>query len=137
MVVEITSETNGTDDSKGNGGESKDGSNGTDDSKGDAEGDDVKSGSRGSYNPNGAGGSGSDSQITDTNQLPKVMVLFLIDKRNNWITLLRNKKISKMVIFKKKKVSKGESKKLDTLVKSGIEEKLAGKDYQSGRYYRN
>ena len=39
--------------------------------------------------------------------------------------------------IKKKKVSKGESKKLDTLVKSGIEEKLAGKDYQSGRYYRN
>ena len=38
--------------------------------------------------------------------------------------------------IKKKKVSKGESKKLDTLVKSGIEEKLAGKDYQSGRYYR-
>ena len=39
--------------------------------------------------------------------------------------------------IKKKKVSKGESKKLDTLVKSGIEEKLAGKDYESGRYYRN
>ena len=39
--------------------------------------------------------------------------------------------------IKKKKVSKGESKKLDTLDKSGIEEKLAGKDYQSGRYYRN
>ena len=59
------SETNGTDNSKGNGGESKDGSNGTDDSKGDAEGDDVKKGSKGGYNPNGAGGSGSDSEITD------------------------------------------------------------------------
>ena len=59
------SETNGTDNSKGNGGESKDGSNGTDDSKGDAEGDDVKKGSKGGYNPNGAGGSGNDSQITD------------------------------------------------------------------------
>ena len=50
------SETNGTDNSKGNGGESKDGSNGTDDSKGDAEGDDVKKGSKGGYNPNGACG---------------------------------------------------------------------------------
>ena len=59
------SETNGTDNTEGNGGESKDGSNGTDDSKGDAEGDDVKKGSKVGYNPNGAGGSGSDSQITD------------------------------------------------------------------------
>ena len=49
---------------------------------------------------------------------------------------IKKQKISKMVISKKKKVSKGESKKLDTLVKSGIEEKLAGKDYQSGRYYK-
>ena len=70
------------------------------------EGDDVKSGSRGSYNPNEAGGSGSDSQITDQTHCSKVMVLFLIDKRNNWITTLRNKKISKMVIFKRRKFPK-------------------------------
>ena len=130
------SETNGTDNSEGNGGESKDGSNGTDDSKGDAEGDDVKRGSKGGYNPNGAGGSGSDSQITDTK----------VTEGNGSLSDRQKKQLDNAIKkqqdfqngdIKKKKVSKGESKKLDTLVKSGIEEKLAGKDYQSGRYYRN
>ena len=129
------SETNGTDNSEGNGGESKDGSNGTDDSKGDAEGDDVKRGSKGGYNPNGAGGSGSDSQITDTK----------VTEGNGSLSERQKKQLDNAIKkqqdfqngdIKKKKVSKGESKKLDTLVKSGIEEKLAGKDYQSGRYYR-
>ena len=95
VVVEITSDTNGTDNTEGNGGESKDGSNGTDDSKGDAEGDDVKKGSKGGYNPNGAGGSGEDSQITDT-KVTEGNGSFLRDKRNNWITpLLRNKRFPK------------------------------------------
>lgn len=131
-----SSDTNGTDNSKGNGGESKDGSNGTDDSKGDAEGDDVKKGSKGGYNPNGAGGSGNDSQITDTK----------VTEGNGSLSDRQKKQLDNAIKkqqdfqngdIKKKKVSKGESKKLDTLVKSGIEEKLAGKDYQSGRYYRN
>ena len=52
------------------------------------------------------------------------MVLFLIDKRNNWITLIEKQKNFQNGDIKKKKVSKGESKKLDTLVKSGIEEKV-------------
>jgi len=60
------SETNGTDNTEGpeNDGQSKQDSNGIDDTKGDAEGDDVKSG-RSSYNPNGAGGDGSNNQIAD------------------------------------------------------------------------
>tara|TARA_R100000030_G_scaffold59827_3_gene45077 strand:+ start:2056 stop:4206 length:2151 start_codon:yes stop_codon:yes gene_type:complete len=131
-----SSDTNGTDNTEGNGGESKDGSNGTDDSKGDAEGDDVKKGSKGGYNPNGAGGSGNDSQITDTK----------VTEGNGSLSDRQKKQLDNAIKkqqdfqngdIKKKKVSKGESKKLDTLVKSGIEEKLAGKDYQSGRYYRN
>ena len=129
------SETNGTDNSEGNGGESKDGSNGTDDSKGDAEGDDVKRGSKGGYNPNGAGGSGSDSQITDTKVTEGDGSLSDRQKKQLDNAIKKQQDFQNGDI-KKKKVSKGESKKLDTLVKSGIEEKLAGKDYQSGRYYR-
>jgi len=129
------SETNGTDNSEGNGGESKDGSNGTDDSKGDAEGDDVKKGSKGGYNPNGAGGSGNDSQITDTKVTEGDGSLSDRQKKQLDNAIKKQQDFQNGDI-KKKKVSKGESKKLDTLVKSGIEEKLAGKDYQSGRYYR-
>lgn len=131
-----SSDTNGTDNTKGNGGESKDGSNGTDDSKGDAEGDDVKKGSKGGYNPNGAGGSGNDSQITDTKVTEGNGSLSERQKKQLDNAIKKQKDFQNGDI-KKKKVSKGESKKLDTLVKSGIEEKLAGKDYQSGRYYRN
>lgn len=131
------SETNGTDNTEGNGGESKDGSNGTDDSKGDADGDDVKKGSRGSYNPNGAGGSGEDSQITDEKTHCSEGDGKLSDRQKKMLdnAIEKQKKFQNGDI-KKKKVSKGESKKLDTLDKSGIEEKLAGKDYQSGRYYK-
>ena len=131
-----SSDTNGTDNTEGNGGESKDGSNGTDDSKGDAEGDDVKKGSKGGYNPNGAGGSGNDSQITDTKVTEGNGSLSDRQKRQLDNAIKKQQDFQNGDI-KKKKVSKGESKKLDTLVKSGIEEKLAGKDYQSGRYYRN
>lgn len=131
-----SSDTNGTDNTEGNGGESKDGSNGTDDSKGDAEGDDVKKGSKGGYNPNGAGGSGEDSQITDTKVTEGNGSLSERQKKQLDNAIKKQKDFQNGDI-KKKKVSKGESKKLDTLVKSGIEEKLAGKDYQSGRYYRN
>ena len=130
-----SSDTNGTDNTEGSGGEPKDGSNDTDDSKGDAEGDDVKKGSRGSYNPNGAGGSGNDSQITDTKTTEGNGSLSDRQKKQLDNAIEKQKKFQDGDI-KKKKVSKGESKKLDTLVKSGIEEKLAGKDYQSGRYYR-
>ena len=129
------SDTNGTDNTEGNGGEAKDGSNGTDDTKGDAEGDDVKKGSKGGYNPNGAGGSGNDSQITDTKVTEGNGSLSDRQKKQLDNAIEKQKKFQDGDI-KKKKVSKGESKKLDTLVKSGIEEKLAGKDYQSGRYYR-
>jgi hypothetical protein len=129
------SETNGTDNTEGNGGESKDGSNDTDDSKGDAEGDDVKKGSKGGYNPNGAGGSGNDSQITDTKVTEGNGSLSGRQKKQLDNAIEKQKNFQNGDI-KKKKVSKGESKKLDTLVKSGIEEKLAGKDYQSGRYYK-
>lgn len=129
------SDTNGTDNTEGSGGEPKDGSDDTDDSKGDAEGSEVKSGAP-SYNPNGAGGDGSNTQIAQ-NEVPS--------SEGNGRMSDRQKKqldnaIEKQKQFqngdiKKKKVSKGENKKLDTLVKSGIEEKLAGKDYQSG-YWR-
>ena len=129
------SETNGTDNTKGNGGEAKDGSNGTDGTKGEAEGDDVKKGSKGGYNPNGAGGSGNDSQITDTKVTEGNGSLSDRQKKQLDNAIEKQKSFQNGDI-KKKKVSKGESKKLDTLVKSGIEEKLAGKDYQSGRYYR-
>ena len=37
--------------------------------------------------------------------------------------------------IQKKKVSKTESKKMETLDKSGVEEKLSGKDYQNNRWY--
>ena len=131
-----SSDTNGTDNTEGNGGESKDGSNGTDDSKGDAEGDDVKKGSKGGYNPNGAGGRGNDSQITDTKVTEGDGSLSERQKKQLDNAIKKQQDFQNGDI-KKKKVSKGESKKLDTLVKSGIEEKLAGKDYQSGRYYRN
>ena len=128
------SETDGTDNTEGSGGKPKDGSDDKDDSKGDAEGDTPKKGS-GGYNPNGAGGSGIDSEITDVkttegdgmmSDRQKKQLDNAIEKQKNF----QNGDISK------KKVSKGESKKLDTLVKSGIEEKLAGKDYQNGRYYK-
>ena len=130
------SETNGTDNTEGseNTGQSKQGSNGTDDSDGDAEGDDVMNG-RSSYNPNGAGGDGSNNQISDNkvnggegelsnrqkNQLQKA-----IDKQKKF----QNGDTTK------KKVTKNEASKLDSLTKAGVEEKLAGKDYQSGRYWR-
>ena len=125
------SETNGTDNTEGNGGEPKDGSNDTDDSKGDGEGEEVKSGS-GSYDPNGAGGSGMDSQITDVKSGNGMMSDRQKKQLDNAIE--KQKKFQNGDI-KKKMVSKGESKKLDTLVKSGIEEKLVGKDYKSD-YWR-
>ena len=125
------SETNGTDNTEGNGGEPKDGSNDTDDSKGDSDGEEVKSG-KGSYDPNGAGGSGMDSQITDVKSGNGMMSDRQKKQLDNAIEKQKNFQNGDI---KKKMVSKGESKKLDTLVKSGIEEKLVGKDYQSD-YWR-
>ena len=129
------SETNGTDNTDGpeNDGQSKQDSNGTDDTDGDAEGDDVKSG-RSSYNPNGAGGDGSNSQPTDVKSEGDGQ---LSDRQKKML----DNAIEKQKKFQngdttKKKVSKNEATKLDSLTKAGVEEKLAGKDYQSGRYYR-
>ena len=129
------SDTNGTDNTEGSGDEPKDGSDGTDDTKGDAEGGEVKKGAP-SYNPNGAGGDGSNTEIAQ-NETPS-------SEGNGKMSDRQKKQLDNAVEkqkqfqngdIKKKKVSKGESKKLDTLVKSGIEEKLAGKDYQS-TYWR-
>ena len=128
------SETDGTDNTEGSGGKPKDGSDDKDDSKGDAEGDTPKKGS-GGYNPNGAGGSGIDSEITDVKTTEGDGMMSDRQKKQLDNAIEKQKNFQNGDI-KKKKVSKGESKKLDTLVKSGIEEKLAGKDYQSGRYYK-
>jgi hypothetical protein len=128
------SETDGTDNTEGSGGKPKDGSDDKDDSKGDAEGDTPKKGS-GGYNPNGAGGSGTDSEITDTKTTEGNGSLSGRQKKQLDNAIEKQKKFQNGDI-KKKMVSKGESKKLDTLVKSGIEEKLAGKDYENGRYYK-
>jgi len=130
------SETNGTDNTDGpeNDGQSKQDSNGTDDTNGDAEGDDVKSG-RSSYNPNGAGGDGSNNQISDNKVDGGEGELS--DRQKNQL----QKAIEKQKKFQngdttKKKVTKNDASKLDSLTKAGVEEKLAGKDYQSGRYWK-
>ena len=129
------SDTNGTDNTEGSGDEPKDGSDGTDDTKGDAEGDEVKKGSS-SYNPNGAGGDGSDNQITDTQtQTTKGNGMMSDRQKKQLDNAIEKQKKFQNGDIKKKMVSKGESKKLDTLVKSGIEEKLVGKDYKSD-YWR-
>jgi len=129
------SETNGTDNTEGNGDEPKDGSDGTDDTKGDADGDDVKKGSS-SYNPNGAGGDGSNNQITH-NETPTSNGDGMMSERQKkqLDNAIEKQKDFQNGDITKKKVSKGEAKKLDTLVKSGIEEKLVGKDYVSD-YWR-
>lgn len=129
------SDTNGTDDTEGGGGEPKDGSDGTDDTNGDAEGDDVKKGSS-SYNPNGAGGDGSNTDIAQNETPTTKGDGMMSDRQKKQLdnAIQKQKKFQNGDI-KKKMVSKGESKKLDTLVKSGIEEKLVGKDYQS-EYWR-
>jgi len=129
------SETNGTDNTEGNGGEPKDGSDEGDESKGDAEGSDVMKGSS-SYNPNGAGGDGSDNQITDTQTQTTKGDGMMSDRQKKQLdnAIEKQKKFQNGEI-KKKMVSKGEAKKLDTLVKSGVEEKLVGKDYKSD-YWR-
>jgi len=129
------SDTNGTDNTEGNGGEPKDGSDGKDDTKGDAEGDDVKKGAP-SYNPNGAGGDGSNTEIAQNETPPSKGNGSLSDRQKKQLdNAIEKQKQFQNGDIKKKMVSKGESKKLDTLVKSGIEEKLAGKDYQSD-YWR-
>lgn len=129
------SDTNGTDNTEGGGDEPKDGSDDTDDTKGDAEGDDVKSGAP-SYNPNGAGGDGSNTEIAQ-NETPSTEGNGkMSDRQKKQLdNAIEKQKQFQNGDIKKKKVSKGENKKLDTLVKSGIEEKLAGKDYQSN-YWR-
>ena len=130
-----SSETEGTDNTEGSGGKPKDGSDEGDESKGDAEGSDVMKGSS-SYNPNGAGGDGSDNQITDTQTQTTKGDGMMSDRQKKQLdnAIEKQKKFQNGEI-KKKMVSKGEAKKLDTLVKSGVEEKLVGKDYKSD-YWR-
>lgn len=130
------SETNGTDNTEGpeNDGQSKQDSNGTDDTKGDAEGDEVKSG-RSSYNPNGAGGDGSNNQPTD-NKVDGGEGSLSDRQKKQLENAIKKQKDFQNGDIKKKKVGKSENQKLETLSKAGIDEKLVGKDYQSGRYWR-
>lgn len=129
------SDTNGTDNTEGEDGEAKGGSDETDDTKGDAEGDDTKSGAP-SYNPNGAGGDGSNTEIAQNETPSSEGNGKMSDRQKKQLdNAIEKQKQFQNGDIKKKKVSKGENKKLDTLVKSGIEEKLAGKDYQSN-YWR-
>ena len=128
------SDTNGTDNTEGSGGEPKDGSDDTDDSKGDAEGGDVKSGTP-SYNPNGAGGDGSNNQIADNPTTPGDGSLSDRQKKQLDKAIKKQKKFQNGDITKKK-VTKQENEKLETLSKSGIDEKLVGKDYKNPFTYK-
>ena len=130
------SQTNGTDNTEGseNDGESKRDSTDGDDTNGDAEGGDVKSG-RSSYNPNGAGGDGSNNQISDTKAQSGEGSLSDRQKKQLEKAIEKQKKFQNGDITKKK-VSKNENEKLETLSKSGIDEKLVGKDYNSNHYWR-
>ena len=130
------SETNGTDNTEGseNDGESKQDSTDGDDTNGDAEGGAVKSG-RSSYNPNGAGGDGSNNQISDTKAQSGEGSLSDRQKKQLDSAIEKQKKFQNGDITKKK-VSKNENEKLETLAKSGIDEKLVGKDYSSNHYWR-
>jgi len=131
-----SSETDGTDNSEGDGDkESKQDSDGTDDSNGDAEGDEVKSSST-TYNPTGAGGDGGNNTIAEHEtkgggdgkftERQKKMLENAIEKQKKF----QNGEITK------KKVSKAEQRKLDTLSKAGIEEKMVGDDYNSEYSWR-
>ena len=130
------SQTNGTDNTEGpeNDGESKQDSTDGYDTNGDAEGDAVKSG-RSSYNPNGAGGDGSNNQISDTKAQSGEGSLSDRQKKQLEKAIEKQKKFQNGDITKKK-VSKNENQKLETLAKSGIDEKLVGKDYSSNHYWR-
>ena len=130
------SQTNGTDNAEGseNDGESKQDSTDGDDTNGDVEGGDVKSG-RSSYNPNGAGGDGSNNQISDTKAQSGEGSLSDRQKKQLENAIEKQKKFQNGDITKKK-VSKTEQQKLETLAKSGIDEKLVGKDYNSNHYWR-
>jgi len=130
------SQTNGTDNTEGseNDGESKQDSTDGDDTNGDAEGGGVKSG-RSSYNPNGAGGDGSNNQISDTKAQSGDGSLSDRQKKQLDNAIEKQKKFQNGDIAKKK-VSKTEQQKLETLAKSGIDEKLVGKDYSSNHYWR-
>jgi hypothetical protein len=130
------SQTNGTDNTEGpeNDGESKQDSTDGDDTNGDVEGGDVKSG-RSSYNPNGAGGDGSNNQISDTKAQSGEGSLSDRQKKQLETAIEKQKKFQNGDITKKK-VSKNENEKLETLSKSGIDEKLVGKDYNSNHYWR-
>lgn len=131
------SQTNGTDNTEGpeNDGESKQDSTDGDDTNGDAEGGDVKSG-RSSYNPNGAGGDGSNNQISDTKSQSGEGSLSERQKKQLEKAIEKQKKFQNGDTTKKK-VSKTDNEKLETLAKAGIDEKLVGKDYSSNHYWRN
>lgn len=130
-----SSESNGTDNTEGpeNDGQSKQDSNGTDDTNGDAEGDDVKSG-RPSYNPNGAGGE-ANSEIAD-NEVSAGSGMMTDRQKKTLDNAIEKQKKFQNGDVTKKKVSKTDQQKLETLSTAGIDEKLAGKDYTSGHYWK-
>ena len=102
--------------SGGSGDESTQDSNELDDSTGDADGDDAESSSE-----TAGGGSPGDGNLTEK-QMKSLA-----------------KAIEKQKQFQdgdtyKKKISKSELESVDTLSKAGIDEKLAGNDYDSGWY---
>tara|TARA_R110000803_G_scaffold8577_12_gene27441 strand:+ start:697 stop:2847 length:2151 start_codon:yes stop_codon:yes gene_type:complete len=130
------SEADGTDTTESSGNGTKDGSDGVDDTKGDAEGDDVKKGTS-SYNPNGAGGDGSDNQIADVESTTTSGDGYFTDRQKKQL----ENAIEKQNKFQdgditKKKVSKAESKKLDVLSNAGIENKMVGKDYTTSNHWQ-
>tara|TARA_R110000851_G_scaffold14145_5_gene48058 strand:- start:160 stop:2358 length:2199 start_codon:yes stop_codon:yes gene_type:complete len=130
-----SSEANGTDNTDGEGGESKDDSNGTDDSNGDADGDEVQSGST-SYNPNGAGGDGGNNTIAEHESKGGGNGKFTDRQKKMLENAIKKQKDFQNGDIKKKKVSKTEQQKLETLSKAGIEEKLVGSDYNSDYAWR-
>jgi len=115
-----SSEANGTDNTDGEGGESKDDSNGTDDSNGDADGDEVQSGST-SYNPNGAGGDGGNNTIAEHESKGGGNGKFTDRQKKMLENAIKKQKQFQNGDIKKKKVSKTEQQKLETLSKAGIE----------------
>jgi hypothetical protein len=133
-----SSETTGTDNTEGpaNDGKSKQDSTDGDDTNGDAEGDDVKSG-RSSYNPNGAGGDGSNNQITDNEMETSESKVKLSEKEKKRLdTAITKQKKFQNGNVSKTKLSKSENQKIETLSKSGIDEKLVAKNYTPDHSYK-
>jgi hypothetical protein len=129
-------DTTDTDNTEGpdNEGDSKNDSNGSNDTKGDADGDDVKSG-RTSYNPHGAGGDGSNNEITD-NRVNSGDGMMGDKLRAQLETAIEKQKKFQNGDITKKKVTKIDQQKLDTLSNAGIEQKVVGKEYKGDHHWK-